>query len=167
VTASRELATFIYQVVDVPASRPRPPERGSRVARAAGFHVNPDVVTCASAGRCARTAPLRSKRDGLPYEIDGVVVKVDSFALQDELGYTSKAPRWAIAFKFPAEEKTTVLREIRVQVGRTGALTPLAEFDPVTVAGSTIARATLHNADEVRARTSASATRSSCARPAT
>ncbi|MBA4371000.1 MAG: NAD-dependent DNA ligase LigA, partial [Coriobacteriaceae bacterium] len=89
------------------------------------------------------------RRGELPYEIDGVVVKVDSFALAEELGHTAKAPRWAIAFKFPPEEKTTVLREIRVQVGRTGALTPVAEFDPVTVAGSTIARATLHNADEV------------------
>ena len=78
------------------------------------------------------------KREDLPYEIDGVVVKVDSLALQDELGFTSKAPRWAIAYKFPPEEKTTVLREIRVQVGRTGVLTPLAEFDAVTVSGSTI-----------------------------
>ncbi len=86
----------------------------------------------------------------MPYEIDGVVVKVDSFALADELGFTAKAPRWAMAFKFPPEEKTTVLREIRVQVGRTGALTPVAEFDPVVVAGSTIARATLHNEDEIR-----------------
>ena len=89
------------------------------------------------------------RRGTLPYEIDGVVVKVDSFDLQDELGHTSKAPRWAIAYKFPPEEKTTILRDIRLQVGRTGAVTPLAEFDPVTVAGSTIARATLHNADEI------------------
>ena len=77
------------------------------------------------------------------------MVKVDALSLQDELGYTSKAPRWAIAYKFPPEEKTTVLRDIRVQVGRTGVLTPLAEFDPVVVSGSTIARATLHNEDEV------------------
>jgi hypothetical protein len=99
------------------------------------------VVTCADAPAvhdfCAHAL---EKREELGYEIDGVVVKVDSLALQDELGYTSKAPRWAIAYKFPPEEKTTVLREIRVQVGRTGVLTPLAEFDPVTVAGSTIAR---------------------------
>ena len=76
-------------------------------------------------------------------------MKVDSFQQQSDLGFTARAPRWAIAFKFPPEEKTTVLREIRVQVGRTGVLTPVAEFDPVTVAGSTIARATLHNIDEV------------------
>lgn len=151
VTASRDLATFLYQVVDV---RPLGLTRQSDALewlRAAGFRVNPDVVTCASAEEVrAYCASAVEKRDDLPYEIDGVVVKVDSFALQEELGYTSKSPRWAIAFKFPPEEKTTVLREIRVQVGRTGALTPLAEFDPVTVAGSTIARATLHNSDEVR-----------------
>ena len=88
-------------------------------------------------------------RDSLPYEIDGVVVKIDSFAQQRELGFTSRAPRWAIAYKFPPEEKTTLLRDITVQVGRTGALTPVAELDPVRVAGSVVARATLHNSDEV------------------
>ena len=151
VTASRDLATFLYQVVEV---RPLGLVRQSDALewlRNAGFRVNPDVVTCASADEVrAYCASAVEKRDDLRYEIDGVVVKVDSFALQEELGYTSKSPRWAIAFKFPPEEKTSVLREIRVQVGRTGALTPLAEFDPVTVAGSTIARATLHNEDEVR-----------------
>ncbi len=97
-------------------------------------------------------AQALADRNGLDYDIDGVVVKVDSFAQQQALGFTSRAPRWAVAFKFPPEEKETVLREIRVQVGRTGFLTPVAEFDPVTVAGSTIARATLHNMDEVRRR---------------
>lgn len=150
VTASRDLATFIYQIAD---PRPLGITRQSEALdwlRSAGFHVNPDVVMCASAKDVrAYCAAATEKREALPYEIDGVVVKVDSFALQDELGFTAKSPRWAIAFKFPPEEKTTILREIRVQVGRTGALTPLAEFDPVVVAGSTIARATLHNEDEV------------------
>ena len=150
VTASRELATFIYAIAD---PRPLGLERQSEILRwlgAAGFRVNPDVVTCAGAEEVrSYCESALEKREDLPYEIDGVVVKVDSLALQDELGFTSKAPRWAIAYKFPPEEKTTVLREIRVQVGRTGVLTPLAEFDPVTVAGSTIARATLHNEDEV------------------
>jgi len=151
VTASRDLATFLYQVVDVRRLGLARQSDALEWLRTAGFRVNPDVVTCASAGEVrAYCASAVGKRDGLPYEIDGVVVKVDSFALQEELGYTSKSPRWAVAFKFPPEEKTTLLREIRVQVGRTGALTPLAEFDPVTVAGSTIARATLHNEDEVR-----------------
>ncbi|MDH4140394.1 MAG: NAD-dependent DNA ligase LigA [Coriobacteriia bacterium] len=150
VTASRDLATFMYALAD---SRSLGLSRQSEALewlQAAGFHVNPDVVTCADAREvhafCERAL---EKREALPYEIDGVVVKVDAFAVQEELGHTSKAPRWAIAYKFPPEEKTTVLRGVDVQVGRTGALTPRALFDPVTVAGSTIARATLHNEDEV------------------
>ncbi|MDA3937138.1 MAG: NAD-dependent DNA ligase LigA [Actinomycetota bacterium] len=150
ITASRDLATFIYHVVD---PRPLGLTRQSEALawlRDAGFHTNPDVKFCATPDD-VRTFCMAAieKRDELPYEIDGVVIKVDEFNLQDELGHTSKAPRWAMAFKFPPEEKTAVLREIKVQVGRTGALTPLAEFDPVTVAGSTIARATLHNIDEI------------------
>ncbi len=150
VTAARDLSTFMYQLGD-----PRPLGLTSQSAalawmRTAGFRVNPDIEVCDTRERVKQFClHAIERRHGLPYEIDGVVVKVDSFAMQDELGFTAKAPRWAIAFKFPPEEKTTVLREIRVQVGRTGALTPLAEFDPVLVAGSTIARATLHNADEV------------------
>jgi DNA ligase (NAD+) len=150
ITAGRDLATFMYAIAE---SRPLGLASQSEALdwlRNVGFHVNPDVVTCADAAAVhAYCESAIEKRDDLPYEIDGVVVKVDSFALQDELGFTSKAPRWAIAYKFPPEEKTTVLREIRLQVGRTGAVTPLAEFDPVSVAGSTIARATLHNADEI------------------
>ena len=117
----------------------------------AGFHVNPDIELVHSAEEvhafCERSL---ERRNALPYEIDGVVVKVNSFAQQEAMGYTARAPRWAIAFKFPPEEKTTLLRDITVQVGRTGKLTPVAELDPVRVAGSTVARATLHNEDEVR-----------------
>jgi DNA ligase (NAD+) len=151
ITASRDLSTFIYQVADPRALGLARQSAALEWLRRAGFKVNPDIRVCASREdvRAFCEAALGRRHD-LPYEIDGVVVKVDSFALQDELGYTSKAPRWAIAYKFPPEEKTTVLREIRVQVGRTGALTPVAEFDPVLVAGSTIARATLHNEDEAR-----------------
>ncbi len=151
VTASRDLATFMYQVVEPRTLGLHSQSAALQWLRDAGFRVNPDIRACAlGADVHAFCEWALEARDSLPYEIDGVVVKVDSFALQDELGFTSKAPRWAIAFKFPPEEKTTVLREIRVQVGRTGALTPVAEFDPVTVAGSTIARATLHNEDEIR-----------------
>jgi len=150
VTASRDLATFMYAIAEPRALGLARQSEVLEWLRRAGFHVNPDVIVCADAENVHQfCASAIERRESLPYEIDGVVVKVDSLALQDELGYTSKAPRWAIAFKFPPEEKTTVLREIRVQVGRTGNLTPLAEFDPVTVAGSTIARATLHNEDEV------------------
>ena len=119
--------------------------------RSAGFSVNGSVARCTSPAEVhAFCADALAHRGDLDYDIDGVVVKVDGFDQQTDLGFTARAPRWAIAFKFPPEEKTTVLREIRIQVGRTGVLTPVAEFDPVTVAGSTIARATLHNLDEIR-----------------
>lgn len=89
-------------------------------------------------------------RDALPYEIDGVVVKVNDFNKQNLMGFTSRAPKWAIAFKFPPEEKATLLKDITVQVGRTGVLTPVAELEPVSLAGTIVSRATLHNLDEVR-----------------
>jgi len=149
-TASRDLATFLYAVAEPRVLGVTSQSQVLAWLRDAGFRVNPDVQSCADAESVrAFCAAALEKRDSLPYEIDGVVVKVDSLALQDELGYTSKAPRWAIAYKFPPEEKTTVLRGIVLQVGRTGAITPVAEFAPVVVAGSTIARATLHNEDEV------------------
>ena len=116
-----------------------------------GFHVNPNARRCTCAAEVHDfCATALAHREDLDYDIDGVVVKVDSFASQTALGFTARAPRWSIAFKFPPEEKRTVLRDIRIQVGRTGVLTPVAEFDPVSVAGSTIARATLHNIDEIR-----------------
>jgi DNA ligase (NAD+) len=90
-----------------------------------------------------------AKREKLPYEIDGVVIKVNSTAIQNELGYTAKAPRWAIAYKYPARQETTVVNDIRVNVGRTGALTPVAFLEPVQVGGVTVSRSTLHNMDEV------------------
>ena len=89
-------------------------------------------------------------RDDLGYEIDGLVVKVNSTALQDEFGATSKAPRWAIAYKYPARQASTQVLDIFVSVGRTGALTPVALLEPVFLAGTTVARATLHNEDEIR-----------------
>jgi DNA ligase (NAD+) len=89
-------------------------------------------------------------RHDVPYEIDGIVVKVDPIAQQEELGYTSKAPRWAIAYKFPPEERTTLLKEIAVHVGRTGAVTPFARLEPVFVGGVTVTTATLHNEDEIK-----------------
>ncbi len=150
VTATRDLATFIYAVADTAPLHVHSQHEFLAWLRDAGFSVNPNVATCATPAEVhAFCADALAHRGELDYDIDGVVVKVDSFAQQDELGFTARAPRWAIAFKFPPEEKTTVLREIRVQVGRTGVLTPVAEFDPVTVAGSTIARATLHNIDEI------------------
>src|SRR5260370_21586775 len=89
------------------------------------------------------------KRDSLPYEIDGIVVKVDRTALQNELGFTGKAPRWAIAYKYAARAGITQLEDIRVQVGRTGKLTPVAMLKPVLIGGTTVRNATLHNMDEI------------------
>ncbi len=151
VTAGRDLATFIYAAADTDPLHVHSQREFLDWLGSAGFSVNPNVARCNTPAEVhAFCADALEHRGDLDYDIDGVVVKVDSFAQQGELGFTARAPRWAIAFKFPPEEKRTVLREIRVQVGRTGVLTPVAEFDPVSVAGSTIARATLHNIDEVR-----------------
>ncbi len=151
ITAQRDLATFMYAVADPRALGLTRQSELLEWLRRAGFHVNPDVVSCADATSVHEyCANALEAREDLPYEIDGVVVKVDEFAVQDELGFTSKAPRWAIAYKFPPEEKTTTLLDIQVSVGRTGVLTPFAVFEPVLVAGSTIQKATLHNEDEVK-----------------
>lgn len=118
---------------------------------AAGFHVNPDRALCSSIDEVIDFCnSMESRRDDLDYEIDGVVVKVNSTALQDEFGATQKAPRWAVAYKYPARQATTQVLDIQVQVGRTGALTPVAHLEPVFLAGSTVARATLHNEDEIQ-----------------
>ncbi|WP_343006113.1 MULTISPECIES: NAD-dependent DNA ligase LigA [unclassified Collinsella] len=151
VTAHRDLETFIYAVADEAPLSVNTQWEFLQWLRACGFSVNPNARRCTSAHEVHEfCADALAHREDLDYDIDGVVVKVDSFASQEALGFTARAPRWAIAFKFPPEEKRTVLREIRIQVGRTGVLTPVAEFDPVFVAGSTIARATLHNIDEIR-----------------
>lgn len=151
VTATRDLATFLYAAASTDPLHVESQHEFLGWLRDAGFSVNPKAARCETPAEvhdfCAQALEGRASLD---YDIDGVVVKVDSFEQQAALGFTARAPRWAIAFKFPPEEKRTVLREIRIQVGRTGVLTPVAEFDPVTVAGSTIARATLHNIDEIR-----------------
>ncbi|MGB5014818.1 MAG: NAD-dependent DNA ligase LigA [Pyrinomonadaceae bacterium] len=116
-----------------------------------GFNVNPHRRVCADFDQLAAfIAEMETVRDGLDYEIDGVVVKVNSTALQDEFGTTTKAPRWAIAYKYPARQATTRLLGIGIQVGRTGALTPVAHLEPTLLAGTTVARASLHNEDEIK-----------------
>src|SRR5438067_1997893 len=117
----------------------------------AGLHVNENRRLCQSIEEVIEFCnEMESQRDDLGYEIDGVVVKVNSTTLQDEFGATTKAPRWAIAYKYPARQATTRVESIVVQVGRTGALTPVANLQPVLLAGTTVARATLHNEDEIK-----------------
>ena len=116
----------------------------------AGFKINPRSRRCADIQAVITTcAELERDRANLGYDADGVVIKVDSLDQQRPLGATTHHPRWAVAYKFPAQQATTVVRKIEINVGRTGALTPTALLDPVEIAGATISRATLHNADEI------------------
>ena len=128
-------------------------EQSARVAvaaRGAGFLVNPHARTVETIDEVLEfIAEADALRDGLPYEIDGVVIKVDAVAQQRRLGFTGKAPRWAIAYKFPARAAVTQLEDVLFQVGRTGKVTPVAALAPVFIGGTTVTRATLHNADEI------------------
>jgi len=115
-----------------------------------GFLVSPELRVVDSIDGCLEYyQDLLARRDSLAYDIDGIVFKVDSLALQDKLGFVSRAPRWAIAHKFPAQEEITQLRDVEFQVGRTGAVTPVAKLEPVFVGGVTVSNASLHNFDEV------------------
>jgi DNA ligase (NAD+) len=150
VTAGRLLSTWLYQLVE---DTPAVDSQSGALLRleSLGFPVNPDREPGLDIeGVIAFTERWRDARHGLPYETDGVVVKVDRFDQQDRLGMVSRAPRWAIAYKFPPEQVETVVEDIVPYVGRTGTLTPVAHLRPAKVAGSTVARATLHNLDEVR-----------------
>ncbi|MGC2140673.1 MAG: NAD-dependent DNA ligase LigA, partial [Methylovirgula sp.] len=150
ITAGRPLHFFAYAWGEVSAL-PVDTQMGMvRAFKAYGFAVNPLTSLCHSAEQLLRHyRDIETRRASLPYDIDGVVYKVDSLALQDRLGFVSRAPRWAAAHKFPAEQATTILRDIEIQVGRTGALTPVARLEPVTVGGVVVANATLHNEDEI------------------
>lgn len=151
VTASRDLSLWSYQLGEVVGG----PEFTSHHLtlewmRGLGFPVNPEIRAVGSMEEViAFCRHWREHRHDLPYEIDGAVVKVDGLDQRERLGFTAKAPRWAIAFKFPPEEKNTVLRDIQVSVGRTGRVTPFAVLEPVFVGGSTVSMATLHNRDQV------------------
>ncbi len=152
VTAGRGLAFWAYQLGEV-VGGPRFTSHHETLEflRSLGFPVNPNIELVASvddvAGYCAR---WQENRHRLPYEIDGVVVKLDDLAQRERLGFTARAPRWAIAFKFPPEERTTLLRDIQISVGRTGRVTPFAVLEKVFVGGSNVEMATLHNEDQVR-----------------
>ena len=152
VVAARRLDFFAY-TLHLPSDAPRQPDSQWAVLQwleQAGFRVNPNRELGADLSAiqtfCDR---WEQQRHDLPYATDGVVVKLDDLRLQDEAGFTQKAPRWAIALKYPAEEAPTKLLRVGAQVGRTGAVTPVAEFEPVALAGTSVSRATLHNADRI------------------
>ena len=150
ITASRRLDFFAYYLmVDGHPAFDSHWESLESLVRM-GFKVNGNRHRCANIDEVLDFCHhWEARRDDLPYEIDGVVVKVDSIAQQRQLGHTAKAPRWAIAYKYPARQAVTTVEDISVQVGRTGALTPVAHLKPVEVSGVTVARATLHNEDEI------------------
>jgi DNA ligase (NAD+) len=152
VTASRELSFWSYQLGEVVGGPEFTTHHDTLDFLAGlGFPVNPEIVRVASLDDVYRFCQhWVEHRHDLPYEIDGAVAKVDSLAQRELLGFTSRAPRWAIAYKFPPEERTTVLRNIQVSIGRTGRATPFAVLEPVFVGGSTVGMATLHNEDQVR-----------------
>ncbi|HZN08637.1 MAG TPA: NAD-dependent DNA ligase LigA [Pyrinomonadaceae bacterium] len=149
--ARRKLDMFVYDLL-VGGRKPFPTHWESLAwLEKAGFRVNPHRKLCSTIDEVIDFAnDKEALRDDLGYEIDGLVVKVNSAALQDEFGATQKAPRWAIAYKYPARQAATQVLDIVVQVGRTGALTPVAHLEPVFLAGTTVARATLHNEDEIK-----------------
>lgn len=150
-TAKRPLSIFFYETGDTPGFEPATHWEKLARLRELGFRTNPENAICDSVDAVkARYAALVAKRHDLPYEIDGSVIKVDSEDQRRRLGAVSRTPRWAIAYKFPAEEEATTVEDIQVSVGRTGALTPVAFLTPVHVGGVTVARATLHNEEEVR-----------------
>jgi len=155
VTAKRSLDSFLYALVQF-AGRPpggAPATHGENLTflGGLGFKVNPESRRVRDMDEVIAYCDFwREKRQGLPYEIDGVVIKVDTLDQQRRLGATSSSPRWAVAFKFPAEQTETRVLDINVNVGRTGAVTPVAELSPVFIAGSTVSRASLHNADYVQ-----------------
>jgi DNA ligase (NAD+) len=150
ITASRRLDYYAYfLLVNGAPARESHWDSLEEMARM-GFKVNPNRKLCAVIEEVlAFCAHWETQREKLSYEIDGVVVKVDSIGQQRQLGYTAKAPRWAIAYKYPARQAVTTVENIDVQVGRTGALTPVAHLKPVEVGGVTVSRATLHNEDEI------------------
>ncbi len=153
ITKDRHLDIFIFNIQQIEGKEIATHAEGLEYLRKLGFKVVPQNRTYPDIGSAfARVLEIGEEREHLPFEIDGAVIKVNSLAERETLGATSKCPRWAVAYKFPAETKKTRVLDIVVQVGRTGAVTPNAVLEPVRVAGSTVSRATLHNLDFIRER---------------
>jgi DNA ligase (NAD+) len=150
ITASRGLDFFAYYLMSGGRMAFRRHSHALEAIAKLRFKGSEDWKPCRSIDEVKKYCETwQARREKLPYEIDGIVVKVDEIALQQELGFTAKAPRWAIAFKYPARQETTVVRDVVFSVGRTGALTPVAILEPVLVGGVTVSRSTLHNMDEI------------------
>lgn len=148
IVAKRNLNTFLYTVADFGPMTAQTQADALNELSAIGLRTNPERKLCQTIDEVwAYIEEYHEKRAELPYEIDGIVIKVNDFSVQDELGFTVKAPRWAIAYKFPPEEAKTVIEEIEWTIGRTGVVTPTAVMTPVRVAGTTVSRASLHNPD--------------------
>lgn len=153
IAASRPLDAYFYTLSYSEGATPSTHHACLESMRASGLRVNPHTKVLGSIDEVvSHIASWESRRDGLGYDIDGMVVKVDSLEQQERLGYTAKNPRWAIAFKYPPKQAVTRLLDVAFQVGRTGALTPVAKLEPVEIGGVVVSRATLHNEDELRRR---------------
>ncbi|PRP54513.1 DNA ligase [Bacillus halotolerans] len=151
IAAKRNLDIFVYSIAELDEMGVETQSQGLDFLDDIGFKTNQERKKCGSIEEViAMIDELQAKRADLPYEIDGIVIKVDSLDQQEELGFTAKSPRWAIAYKFPAEEVVTKLLDIELNVGRTGVITPTAILEPVKVAGTTVSRASLHNEDLIR-----------------
>ncbi|MEA1909607.1 MAG: NAD-dependent DNA ligase LigA [Patescibacteria group bacterium] len=149
VASSRKLSSFIYDLIGSKA--PKNQKGIFEYLNKLGFKTNANHKVCKSCDEVNKfIEQWDKKREKLSYKTDGIVIKVNDLALREKLGETAKSPRWAIAYKFPAEQKETIIKDITVQVGRTGVLTPVAELGAVQLAGTTVKRATLHNADEIK-----------------
>ncbi|MFH0820005.1 MAG: NAD-dependent DNA ligase LigA [bacterium] len=151
IAAKRRLDCFVYDLSLANFPLPKTQLEELKLLTELGFKVNKNYHFCASIDEVIKFwQDWKNRRQSPNYWIDGIVVKVNERLLQERFGYTGKAPRWAIAFKFPPDQVTTIIEDIKVQVGRTGALTPVAYLKPIRVAGSTVSRATLHNEDEIK-----------------
>lgn len=151
ITASRALAAFIYDIIYIEGKEIHDQQEALNFLKQQGFPVNPEACYCTDIEAVyAYSQEYQEKRHDLPYEIDGVVIKLNSMAEREILGQTAKSPRWAIAYKFPAEEKETRLLAVEINVGRTGIIAPTAILEPVSLAGTTVSRASLHNFDLLR-----------------